>query len=194
MSDTPSSKELCEEIHQRTVGKYGIIEVPSDKARDLVERVVAADSSHESLLDAIELLASALPQDQDRSKHLTTLFNKVVSVGSYAGERLIHGLFYRNPDVLAEPLIDFVRGDPMGSRQTKLLRDIFNPAILRKDTLECFYSAESYAQKVQGLKTAAAGIDDLRAKQGVLAIVENVITSYEAERAAKEQHRSLFHS
>jgi hypothetical protein len=47
MSDTSSSRELYEEIHQRTVGKYGIIEVPSDKARDLVERVVAADSSHD---------------------------------------------------------------------------------------------------------------------------------------------------
>jgi hypothetical protein len=124
MSDTSSSRELCEEIHQRTVGKYGIIEVPSDKARDLVERVVAMDSTHTHLLNAIELLASALPQDQDRSKHLMTLFNKVVSVGSYTGERLIHGLFYRNPDALAEPLIDFVRGDPMGQRRTKLLTDI----------------------------------------------------------------------
>lgn len=193
MSDTSSSRELYEEIHQRTVGKYGIIEVPSDKARDLVERVVAADSSHESLLGAIELLASALPQDQDRSKHLMTLFNKVVSVGSYTGERLIHGLFYRNPDALAEPLIDFVRGDPMGQRRTKLLTDIFNPAILRRDAVEC-YPPESYDQEVRGLKRAAAGIDKLRTKQGVLAIVEGVITSHEAERAAKEQHRSLFYS
>jgi hypothetical protein len=47
MSDTSSSRELYEEIHQRTVGKYGIIEVPSDKARDLVERVVAMDSTHD---------------------------------------------------------------------------------------------------------------------------------------------------
>lgn len=196
MTDTSGLRELNEEIRQYTNRYcYEHSKVPSDKAGDLVERVVAVDSTTDQYLpDTIKLLASFLPQDEHFTSRLTTLFNKAVSLGSYAGERLIHDLFYRNPDVLAEPLIDFVRQDPMGKRQTKLLTDIFNPAILRRDAIGC-YPPASYDQKILGLKTAAGGIDTLHGrKQGILAIVECVITSFESERAAKEKHREFFYS
>lgn len=104
---------------------------------------------------------------------------------------MIQGFFYANPDVLAEALVDFVRQDPVGKRQTEALKAIFNSHSLRQDCIER-YPPESYAQKVQGLKTAAAGIDELRAEKGLSRIVECVLTSIELQKEADRQYGALF--
>ncbi len=173
----------------------GVI-VSSDRAGELVRCIAAIDSSNAYLPRLIDLASRFLPQDKDLSERLTTLFTKAVSVppSPLSGERLIQSLFYANPDVLAEPLIDFVREDPMGKRQTAALKIIFNSHSLRQDALECFYPPESYAQKVQGLKTAAAGIDNLRAQKGFSDIVQRVITSVESQKGADRQYETLFPS
>ena len=132
-------------------------------------------------------LVFPLPPSRERVR-------KAVSVppSPLSGDRLIQCLFHANPDVLAEALVDFVRQDPVGQRQTAALKAIFNSHSLRQDCIECFYPPESYAQKVQGLKTAAAGIDDLRAEKGLSRIVDCVVTSIELQKEASRQYRALF--
>lgn len=195
MSDATNHKALYDEIRALVYKGFEIREIPSEQAGRLVEQVVAMDCGDpvcEGLLwDSLELLARALPQDEHFSTRLTTLFNRAAPIGSSNVRDLMRDLFCLNPDVLAEPLVAFVRGDPMGERQTKLLTNIFNPATFRQQIV-VLYPRESYDQNVQGLKRAAAGIDKLRTKQGVLAIVEGLITSFESERAAKINYKDLF--
>ncbi len=191
MSDFLDANKLDREIRDCGCPGQGYwgVQIPSAKAGKFVERAVAL--RHESIVPIIKRLAFALPEDQYRSQHLTALFNKVVSIGTVPGNNLAQELFHANPDALAEPLITFVRENPTGGAQTRLLTDIFDPDTLRRDAVGC-YPPESYDQKVQGLKRAAAGIDNLPTKPGVLSIVEDVITSYESERNARKKHGDLF--
>lgn len=168
----------------------------SNRVGEFVDRIAAVDPSDEKLPTVIRLLARALPQDEHFPTRLTTLFTKAVSVppsrlSALSGDKLVQNLFYANPDVLAKPFVDFVRGDPMGERQTKLLTDIFNPTILLRDAVEC-YPPESYDQKVWGLKRAAAGIDNLRTERGLGHIVRLVLDSVAFKKDADKQYKTLF--
>ncbi len=171
------------------------MKIPSEEVNGLVKFIAGIDSSDTHLPGLIDMASRLLSQNQDFSEHLTTLFAKAVSVPTspILGERLIQRLFYANPDVLAEPLIDFVRGAPMGPRQTELLRDIFNPRSLLRDAVEC-YPPESHDQKVWGLKSAAAGIDNLRAQKGFGDIVECVVDSVKLQKRANQCYGALFHA
>lgn len=201
MSDTTNHRALYDEIRDSACVRYSsgyqIREISSEQAGRLVERVAAMDCGDpvcEGLLgDSIKLLARVLPQDEHFSTRLTTLFNRAAPIGSSNVRDLMRDLFYRNPDVLADPLIAFVCWAPMGERQTQLLRDIFHPTSLWRDAVECF-PPKSYNRKAQGLRRAAVGMDELCKQKGFLAIVENIIAFVESQRAASMHYRGLFHS
>lgn len=160
----------------------------SGKVGELVDRIAAVDSSDGKLPTVIRDVALSLPQDEHFPTRLTTLFNKAVSVVK-EDSFFIRELFYLHPDVLAEALIDFVRRDPAGPKQTEVLMDVFYPF-----TLSCYINDASSPQKIQGLKTAAAGIDDLRTQKGLSDIVQCVITSVESQKGADRQYETLFPS
>lgn len=159
----------------------------SGKVGELVNRIAAVDSSDGKLPAVIRDVALSLPQDEHFPTRLTTLFNKAVSV--VKEDSFIRELFYLHPDVLADALIDFVRQDPAGPKQTEVLMDVFYPF-----TLSCYINDASSPQKIQGLRTAAAGIDNLRAQKGFSDIVRFVVDSIESQKGADRQYETLFPS
>ena len=157
--------------------------MPSDKAGEFVNRIAAVGHSMRGLSTLIWTMYWVLPQDEHFPTRLTALFEKAnVGSRSYGRDHIVVQFFSQHPDVLAGPLVDFVRQDPSALRQSRGLNKIFGVHAGSIFSYLPLYPSESQDQKVCALRAASEEIDTLRGPSSRCAVIVEQTVAYAAQR------------